>query len=105
MSKSKDSATRSVNSRPVVRAAIEGSPSFYVLVSHSELDNLISRLMQMCELMGDSVQREALKQEIKSRSRFWLDELYKWSGYDTFAGIAEYARLIEDTYPDSAPIK
>ena len=66
--------------------------SVYVLVSHSELDSLVGRYMQMCDLIGDVEQRKALKDTIKRISRDWLDDLYEESGYDKFTGITEYAQ-------------
>lgn len=54
---------------------------YFVMVSHQELDELVGRLMQMFELIGDVEQRNALKQETKWRSREWLDSLYSLSGY------------------------
>lgn len=81
--------------RPVVSTIINGSPSsVFVLVSHAELDNLVGRLMQMCELTGDVEQRKALKDEIKQRSRSWLDDLYEESGYDKWTGLKEDADII-----------
>ena len=62
-------------------------PSFYaVFVSHAELDTLVGRLMQMCDLIGDVDQRDALKRTIKQISRDWLDDLYEESGYGKFEG-------------------
>lgn len=58
---------------------------YYVLVSHTQLDNLVGRLMQMCELTGDTEQRTALKNEIKNRSRKWLDDLYEDAGYQKWS--------------------
>ena len=66
---------------------VKNRDTYYVLVSHRELDSLIGRLMQMCELTGDTEQRKALKDEIKQRSRQWLDDLYRDSGYDKWSGI------------------
>lgn len=63
--------------------------AYYVAVSHQELDYLIGRLMQICDLTGDLEQRTALKSEIKHRSRDWLDDLYSESGYDKWSGLKE----------------
>lgn len=54
---------------------------YYVMVSHTELDDLIGRTMQMFELNGDVEQRNALKQTFKWQARQWLDSLYHESGY------------------------
>ena len=69
---------------------------YYVLVSHSELDTLVGRLMQMCDLTGDMEQRKALKSTIKTITREWLDELYQESGCDKWDGPQEGARIIKD---------
>lgn len=66
-----------------------GEAYFAVLVSHQELDNLVGRLMQMCDLTGDIEQRKALKDTIKNLTREWLDNLYEDSGYDKWTGIKE----------------
>jgi hypothetical protein len=73
-----------------------GVASVFVLVSHRELDGLVGRLMQLCDLTGDTEQRRALKDEIKHRSRDWLDDLYNQSGYDKWTGIRPGAKVIED---------
>lgn len=76
------------NWRPLVETTVPGSAStIFVLISHDELDSLVGRLMQMCELTGDVEQRKALKDEIKMRSRAWLDDLYQSSGYDKWEGV------------------
>lgn len=61
---------------------IEKDGTVYVPISHYELDSLVGSLMQMCELMGDKEQREALKREIKDRARRWLDFRYECAGYE-----------------------
>ena len=66
--------------------------SYYALISHQELDGLVGRLMQMCDLMGDQEQRQALKSEIKQRCREWLDSEYEMAGYDRFEGLQDYAQ-------------
>lgn len=66
-----------------------------VTVSHKELDGLVGRLMQMCDLIGDREQRNALKSTIKQISREWLDNLYEESGYDRFTGIKDGVQAIE----------
>lgn len=63
--------------------------SYCVLVSHSELDNQVGRLMQMCDLIGDVEQRTALKHTIKQIAREWLDDIYRNSGYDPFTGLID----------------
>lgn len=73
----------------------DGVKSMYVLTSHEELDSLVGRLMQMCDLIGDVEQRKALKDTIKQISREWLDNLYEESGYDKWTGVKENAKVIE----------
>jgi hypothetical protein len=73
----------------------EGVSSVFVLVSHQELDTLVGRLMQLCDLTGDTEQRKALKDEIKHRSRDWLDDLYEQSGYDKWSGVQPGAQVVE----------
>ena len=85
-------------SRPLVRDT-DGFVS--VPVSHKDLDDLIGRLMQMCEPTGDVEQRRALKSEIKFRSREWLDGLYSSTGYDKFTGTPPEAHVIDfDPQPE-----
>lgn len=74
----------------------DGVTSFFVLVSHRELDGLVGRLMQICDLTGDIQQRKALKDEIKHRCRDWLDGIYEESGYDKWTGVKPGAKVIED---------
>lgn len=57
---------------------------YYVPISHAEIDSLIGRLMQICDIMGDTTQRQAVKMEIKHRTRDWLDDNYQSLGYDKF---------------------
>ena len=52
-----------------------------VSLHHGDLGNLIGRLMQMADLMGDTAQREAVKRTIKRESRDWLDGIYNEAGY------------------------
>lgn len=66
-----------------------GGGYYAVHVSHQELDNLIGRQMQMCDLIGDVEQRAALKSTIKQLTREWLDNLYEDSGYDKQTGKKE----------------
>lgn len=70
---------------------------YYVLISHQELDYLVGSLMQMCDLTGDQEQRKALKNEIKQRTRRWLDSEYHAAGYQHY-NLADGARVtkIED---------
>jgi len=63
---------------------IENGGRYYVLVSHQELDNLIANLMHVAELNSDREYREALKGELKIRSRNWLDNLYEESGFSHY---------------------
>lgn len=79
---------------PLIRVMEENGPSgYFVAVSHRELDTLIGRYMQMCDLIGDVEQRKALKDTIKSISREWLDDRYTQSGYDKWTGV------VDDTLP------
>lgn len=73
-----------------------GVTSVFVLISHREMDSLVGRLMQICDLTGDVEQRKALKDEIKHRCRDWLDDMYEQSGYDKWSGIKPGAKVIED---------
>lgn len=57
-----------------------------VPINHRQLDSLVGRLMQMCDLIGDVAQRKALKDTIKQISRDWLDTEYEDAGYDRFGG-------------------
>lgn len=52
-----------------------------VAVHHGHLDSLVGSLMHVCELTGDREQREALKSEIKMRTRDWLNDQYAVAGY------------------------
>ncbi len=61
--------------------------SIYVTVSHSELDGLVGRMMQMCDLIGDPQQRKALKDTIKRNCRDWMNDQYESAGYDQFGGV------------------
>lgn len=83
--------------KPLINASTgnPGETYYAVLVSHQELDNLVGRLMQMCDLTGDQEQRKALKDTIKRTSRDWLDDLYEQSGYDKFEGKREDVKAIE----------
>jgi len=83
--------------KPLIHAPT-GNPGeryYAVCVSHQELDNLVGRLMQMCDLTGDLEQRIALKSTIKQISRDWLDTLYEDSGYERFTGKREDVEAIE----------
>jgi len=55
--------------------------AYFVLVSHRELDTLIARFMHLAELDSDIEHRNAMKGELKSISRNWLDNLYEDAGY------------------------
>ena len=72
-----------------------GGHVYAVPVSHKELDSLIGRLMQMCDLIGDVEQRTALKSTIKQINRDWLDNLYEESGYERFTGKRDGVEAIE----------
>ena len=64
---------------------VDSGNGYYVLVSHMELDGLIAKLMHVAELNSDKEYRDALKGELKSRCRNWLDNLYEESGYSSWA--------------------
>lgn len=83
--------------RPLIHAPTgnPGEAYYAVLVSHQELDNLVGRLMQMCDLTGDLEQRKALKDTIKQISRDWLDGLYEDSGYDKWTGKLDEVTAVE----------
>jgi hypothetical protein len=83
--------------KPLINAPTgnPGEKYYAVCVSHQELDNLVGRLMQMCDLTGDIEQRKALKGTIKQISRDWLDNLYEESGYNTFTGKLPEVDAIE----------
>lgn len=51
-----------------------------VAVNHAHLDSLIGSLLHLCDLIGGQ-QGEALKSEIKNRSRAWLNDQYHIAGY------------------------
>lgn len=72
-----------------------GEKYYAVAISHYELDTLVGRLMQMCDLTGDLEQRSALKSTIKQVSREWLDNLYEDAGYERFTGIRDDIEAIE----------
>ena len=65
-----------------------------VAISHGELDSLVGRLMEMCDLIGDKEQRTALKSEIKRHCRSWLDDNYFSSGYDKFTGVVDEKNVV-----------
>lgn len=71
------------------RQLVKVGETYYTLISHEEIDGLIGTLMQMCDLMGDVEQRNALKSEIKQRTRRWMDDQYWCSGYDKNTGVME----------------
>ena len=70
---------------PFRKSLIEEQGGYYVTISHKELDSLVGNLMHLCDLNSDAVYREALKSEVKQRSRNWLDEQYALSGYKNYA--------------------
>lgn len=77
-----------------VNPLISWNGAMYVPVSHEELDSLVGQMMQMCDLMGDREQREALKSEIKQRARRWLTNLYEESGYDKRHRIDDVGQIV-----------
>lgn len=54
-----------------------------VAVNHQHLDHLIGSLLHLCDLVGGK-QGEALKSEIKTRCRSWLDDQYFSAGYGKY---------------------
>lgn len=75
-----NSVEAKVKYKPIIEA-----DGYFVTVSHRELDSLIASLMHVAELDSDKEHREALKGELKSRSRSWLDNLYAESGYRDYS--------------------
>jgi hypothetical protein len=59
--------------------------AYYVTISHKELDGLVGSLMHLMDLNSDAQFREAMKSEIKSRARRWLDDEYERAGYRNYA--------------------
>lgn len=57
-----------------------------VPINHGQLNSLIGRLMQMCDLIGDTKQRKALQDTIKEICRDWMDAEYVDAGYDRYGG-------------------
>ena len=72
----------------------EDLSTIYVTTSHRELDSLIGRLMQMCDLIGDLEQRKALKDTIKQICRDWMNDNYESAGYDKFEGICKGVQVV-----------
>jgi hypothetical protein len=87
------------------RPLIDQNGRVYVMISHSELDNLIGSLMHLMDLNSDVQFREAMKSEIKMRTRQWLNDEYCNSGYEYNAyisgakviGIGDDYELVIDT--------
>jgi len=69
----------------------------FVPVSHKEVDSLVGRLMQMCDLIGDVEQRKALKDTIKRITRDWIDDEYSSRGYDKWEGARVGSSFIDAT--------
>jgi len=93
-------ALRGRSYRTLLKVDYNDAPTgFAVFVAHDDLDSLIGRLMQMCDLIGDQEQRKALKDTIKGISREWLDGIYSDSGYEKWTGIAGGVRpvVIQET--------
>lgn len=67
---------------------------YFVTVSHRELDQLVASLMHVAELDSDKEHRDALKGELKARSRVWLDSLYDEAGYDKYSGVQVGTKII-----------
>ena len=82
---------------PLIQVQGSDGDYFYtaVPVSHKELDDLIGRLMQMCDLIGDVQQRKALKDTIKRITREWLDSRYENLGYDRWQGTRPGIRTVK----------
>lgn len=53
--------------------------------------------MQMCDLIGDVEQRNALKDTIKRNCRDWLDDEYANRGYDKYEGARIGSHYIDAT--------
>lgn len=83
----------SVAMKSLHRVLVEAD-GYFVPISHRELDILVGRLMQMCDLTGDQEQRKALKDTIKSITRDWLDSEYEMNGYDKWHGVKEGATIV-----------
>lgn len=66
-----------------------------VPINHRDVDSLVGRLMQMCDLIGDPEQRSALKDTIKRHCRDWLDEEYEVMGYDRFSGPSKNTQTVK----------
>jgi len=64
---------------PIIETKNNG---MFVLISHEGLNHLVGNLLQMCDLTGDTEQRQAMKSEIKQRCRKWLNDEYWNAGYD-----------------------
>lgn len=73
---------------------VETDNGTFVPISHQEVDTLIGRLMQMCDLIGDVEQRKALKDTIKRITRDWLDDEYANRGYDKWEGSRKGSRYV-----------
>lgn len=92
---------RIFNERPL----IDLNGGVYVMISHAELDDLIGSLMHLMDLNSDVQFREAMKSEIKIRTRQWLNDKYSSSGYEygtylsgaKVIGISEDYELVFDT--------
>ncbi len=83
MSKAKEITTDNLfSSRPLIQ-----KDYLYVMISHQELDDLIASLMHVAELDSDREHREAVKGELKSRTRRWLDNQYVDAGYRNYETV------------------
>jgi hypothetical protein len=83
---------------------VETGNGILVPISHWELDTLVGRLMQMCDLIGDVEQRSALKSTIKQITREWLDNEYDNRGYDKWTGQRKGSHYIDATESGDAVI-
>lgn len=82
---------------PLIQEELAYQTKEYVMsvpINHQDMDYLIGRLMQMCDLIGDAEQRKALKDTIKQHCRNWLDEEYANHGYDKYEGAKEGVKTI-----------
>lgn len=63
-----------------------------VLINFKHIDQLVGKLMQYLDLVGDTEQREALKRTVKTVVRDWIDCQYEQSGSKAFGSLADGVR-------------
>jgi len=95
MNKAKDAAFVEDFSqrRPLIEINSEDPQGVYVPISHAELDNLLGSLLHLMDLNSDTQFREAMKSEIKQRTRQWLDNEYSSIGYRNYR-YADGAKIL-----------